>query len=75
MPTTPALLTATGTIRRIGTIMLASASSKLFVPGFKVVILWSVPFKVHYLPGMTRSIGRVGLLTSFATKGKKWQIL
>ena len=64
-----ALLTVTGTIQIIGTIMSVFVSSKLFVPEFKVVILWSVPFKVHYLLGVTRSIGRVGLLTSFATKG------
>jgi len=61
MLTTLAPLTVTGTILQIVITMWVFVSSKLSVPEFKVEILWSVPFKVHYLLRETCSIGGVGL--------------
>lgn len=70
MLTTLALLTATGTILIIVTIITVFVSSKLFVPEFKIEIFWSVPFKVHYLLREICSIGGVGFQISFTVKGK-----
>jgi hypothetical protein len=62
MLTTLALLTVTGTILLIVTIMWVFVSSKLFVPESEIGIFWSVRFKVHYLLAKMRSIGGVGFL-------------